>query len=168
MLSIHLRRTIAARQQRRTVSSFIEWAIEHTLENIILREEYDYQGISTTTTLAQEAQTLWDIDEPDRVAKLALRYPELLTHDEQVIWKLVRECDYLWKGHHDEQGKWAYQIEEDSLDFQRLRDHWESLKRVASGEADKSDLPLVPMITPRSPSSKGHSFLDEDDDDLPF
>jgi len=162
---------LAARRQRRTVSSFIEWAIEHSLESIILREEYDYKGSSMTTTLAQEAQTLWDIDEPDRIAKLALRYPELLTHDEQVIWKLVREHSYFWKGHFGDKGKWVYEIEEDGLIFERLRDYWDLFKKVARGEADKSALPSA-VQEPQLPTPRERyddSFpMPDDDDDLPF
>jgi hypothetical protein len=163
---------IAARQQRRTVSSFIEWAIEHTLESITLREEYDYGGTSMRITLAQEAQTLWDIDEPDRIVKLALRYPELLTHDEQVVWKLIRECGYLWKGRVDGGGNWIWEIQEDSLNFERLREYWELFKRIASGEADKRDLPSIVTTKPlvsKMKSDPSDSFRPlDDDDDLPF
>jgi len=31
---------LAARQQRRTLSSFIEWAIDSALKDVVLREEY--------------------------------------------------------------------------------------------------------------------------------
>ena len=32
---------LAARKHRRTVSSFIEWAIESMLDKVVLREEYN-------------------------------------------------------------------------------------------------------------------------------
>src|SRR5215467_4773736 len=73
---------LAARKQRRTVSSFIEWAIEQALSHVELDDE---------KTVAQEAGILWDTDEAYRVSKLGLRYPALLTYDEQVLWKLIRE-----------------------------------------------------------------------------
>src|SRR3984893_10930000 len=76
---------LAARKQRRTLSSFIEWAIEESLKSIHLSED-EY-----STSAASVAAELWDVDEPDRFAKLALRYPDMLTHDEQILWKLVRE-----------------------------------------------------------------------------
>ena len=82
---------LAARKHRRTVSSFIEWAIQGALEKIVLRE-----AKGDDRTVGNQSEILWDVDEPDRLAKLGLYYPELLTHDEQVLWKLVRECEWLW------------------------------------------------------------------------
>ena len=158
---------LAARQHRRTVSSFIEWAIERQLENVILYEEYDYQDGTTKVTLAQEALKLWDTDEPDRIAKLALYYPELLTHDEQVIWKLVRECGYLWRGKFDQQEHWTWQINPESLDFIKLREHWETFKQVAAGEADKNSLPQCEKYKPK-PSKSKDGFPIPRDDDIPF
>src|SRR2546427_6629698 len=83
---------LAARKHRRTVSSFIEWAIESALDRIILRED-----TAGEKTLGGQSETLWDVDEPDRFAKLGQHYPELLTHDEQVLWKLIMECRFLWQ-----------------------------------------------------------------------
>src|SRR5262245_58826321 len=129
---------LAARKQRRTVSSFIEWAIESALDKIVLREAYDqFSGGTLEKSLGDESEALWDTDEPDRLAKLGIHYPELLTHDEQVLWKLIRENGFLWKGRYDKAGKWQWELETDSLIFPRLREHWDEFKQVASGEADK-------------------------------
>jgi hypothetical protein len=134
---------LAARKQRRTVSSFIEWAIESALDRIILRED-----AAGDETLGGQSERLWDVDEPDRFAKLGRSYPELLTHDEQVLWKLIRECEFLW-----------HVMEMDSyLNFEELREHWDALKRVASGEADKS---ILPTMTKRKPAPL-------QDGDIPF
>src|SRR6266446_2011041 len=85
---------LAARKQRRTLSSFIEWAIEENLKQV-------YFNGDIGPTVASEASALWDVDEPDRFVLLALHYPDMLMHEEQVLWKLVRENGYLWRGHHD-------------------------------------------------------------------
>jgi len=79
---------LAARRQRRTVSSFIEWAIEHALPAVRLEE-----GPPEVTDLDLASVILWDPDEADRLAKLALYYPGLLTYEEEVLWKLIQECD---------------------------------------------------------------------------
>lgn len=64
----------------------------------------------------------------------------MLTHEEQVIWKLIRENGYFWYGDwHD--GIFEWQAEEGSFIFQRLREHWDTVKQVASGDKPKSDLP---------------------------
>lgn len=150
---------LAARKQRRTVSSFIEWAIEESLDRVYLDPNH-------ATNVSQEAQNLWDVDEPDRFGKLALRYPDLLTHEEQVLWKVIRENSYVWKGRYDSHGDWAWTVEEGKLNFDRLRAWWEKFKAVAIGEADKSILPTVikePASKP-TPTKKGADF----DDDIPF
>lgn len=134
---------LAARKQRRTLSSFIEWAIEDSLNRVYPREgNGNYQ-----TSLADEAGYLWDVDDSDRFAKLALRYPDMLTHDEQVVWKLIRENGYLWRGNYST-GEWSWQVEERSLVFERLRENWEQFCAVAKGEADRSTLPTWPKNDP--------------------
>jgi predicted HicB family RNase H-like nuclease len=64
---------LAARAQRRSKSSFIEWAIEHALADV---------GIPGTRKNAQEPWSindkqadLWDVDESDRLIALAGRRP---------------------------------------------------------------------------------------------
>ncbi len=130
---------LAARKQRRTVSSFIEWAIEDALNRVLLREDVD--GVPGTS-IASTAHNLWDVDEADRFVKLAFDYPDLLTHDEQVLWKFVRENGYLWRGKfRGAENKWSWEIVEYSLIIQRLREHWSNFVAVAKGEGEKSTLP---------------------------
>lgn len=151
---------LAARKQRRTVSSFIEWAVEESLSHVNLREESgdsrdDYQR---AISIAGMADGLWDIDEADRLAKLALQFPELLNHEEQVLWKLVRENGLVWRGRYDAQDEWTWKVEHGSLIFGRLREHWEKFKAVAEGEADRSTLPTWAKSKPQP----------VDDPDIPF
>lgn len=138
---------LAARKQRRTVSSFIEWAVEDSLERVLLREGW---GGNPGTSIADEAGQLWDVDDADRFAMLALRYPEMLTHEEQLRWKLIRENGYLWRGNYDS-GEWSWKIEERNLLLDRLRENWERFCAVAKGEAEKSTLPTWPITDPDIP-----------------
>jgi len=149
---------LAALKHRRTLSSFIEWAIEHTLRDVRLREN----SHDNATTVADDAEWLWDVDEQDRFAKLALRYPELLTHEEQKRWKVIRECSYLWRGHYGPNGRWRWSIEEEKLNFGRLRENWQQICAVARGELPASELPYVAEKS--SNESSEHTF----DDDIPF
>ena len=123
---------LAARKQRRTLSSFIEWVIEESLKSIIYLE--NAEGSRSIASLSAE---LWDVDEPDRFVKLAIRYPEMLTHDEQVLWKLIKENGYLWVRDRNE----MWQVRESSLIFTRLRQQWPNFRKVALGELPKSSLP---------------------------
>lgn len=133
---------LAARTHRRTLSSYIEWAVMEALKTEPIRPVW-LKGLEVSDhTIGSEAEYLWDVDEADRFAKLALRYPSLLTHDEQTLWKLIRENGFLWKGRYDKSsGEWIWRIEEDSLIYERLREHWVTFSAVAKGEQDKSSLP---------------------------
>jgi hypothetical protein len=128
---------LAARKQRRTLSSFVEWAIEESLKNVHLDD-----GGELNESIARMSAALWDVDEPDRFAKLAIRYPEMLTHDEQVLWKLIRENGYLWRGHYDQQTyQWTWQVRQDTLIFERLRKSWQAFCSVAYENGSTGKLP---------------------------
>lgn len=159
---------LAARRQRRTLSSYIEWAMEDSLKHFSL----DLNG---NGTLADEAEALWDVDEADRFARLALRHPDLLTHEEQVLWKLVRENGLLWRGNFSNvDQQWSWQVHGQSLIFDRLRKHWATFCSVADGSASAADLPKWNVTKPKGtsypPTSKTASKtgFEDMDDDIPF
>lgn len=117
---------LAARKQRRTLSSFIEWAIEESLKAPL---QEPATGMVRPLSLVEEAYFLWDVDEAERFAKLATRYPNLLTHEEQVLWKLVVGNSELWKsGPPPNPGA--------ELNFSALRRNWTLL--VSAAAAGKS------------------------------
>jgi hypothetical protein len=88
---------LAARKQRRTVSSFIERAIERALSAVELSDFFESPS-AAVPSVADKMYELWDLDEAERFVKLAFSYPEMLRHEEQVLWKLIRENGALWKG----------------------------------------------------------------------
>jgi predicted transcriptional regulator len=149
---------LAALKHRRTLSSFIEWAIEDTLHRVKLREGNDDSG----TTVADDAELLWDVDDAERFVKLALRYPELLTHEEQKRWKLIRENGFLWRGRFGSNDEWEWTIKEQSLILSRLREHWDRFCAVARAEEQAS---VLPSWASTKPSGKK---VDAFDDDIPF
>jgi hypothetical protein len=112
---------LAARKQRRTLSSFIEWAIEQSLADVKLTE---------TSTVADEAPSLWDVDECDRFVKLALRDESLLNYREQLLWKRIQEHE----------GASILTGKEREIDWKRLRIIWTELAAVAqlTGAAEGS------------------------------
>lgn len=83
---LHYLAELAARKQRRSLSSFLEWAVKERLKEM--------------WKLAEEADRLWHPNKAERFARLAARYPELLTYQEEVIWKRFSEerCPRLVKG----------------------------------------------------------------------
>lgn len=144
---------LAARAQRRTASSYVESAIQTALEEEPLRPAWLKSLHAGNQTVWSEGDYLWDVDEADRVAKLALRYPQLLTFDEQVLWKLVVECGAVWKGHRDATGLWVWEVSEQTLDFQELRMHWDDFVAVAEGRAKVDTLPEWPRLSAPNASS---------------
>ena len=151
---------LAARKQRRTLSSYIEWAIEQSLENVMLKESR--LGIAT---VANKASSLYDVDELDRLVKLALLYPELLVYEEQVIWKLITKNGLFWHGSYESDHIWRWKISQETLKFTVLRKHWDTLKRIAKEELSEDALPdwEPPPQTPQNTIKE--STLD---DDIPF
>lgn len=127
---------LAARKQRRTLSSFIEWAIEESLRDVVLR----VNDGEPPHTVAGQAKLLWDVDEPDRFVQLAFLYPEMLTHDEQVLWKLVQEQPYMWENLSGTDDKLNWTTDPGNLALDRLRRNWDKFKAVANKEADPSSI----------------------------
>lgn len=161
---------LAARLHRRTLSSYIEWSIEASLGNNVLSG--DHNGAS----IKDESEYLWDVDEADRFAKLALRYPHLLTHEEQVRWKLIRENGYLWRGNYSRHShEWTWTPDEDSLRYSELRKHWSTFCDVANGDKPASALPTWAKTNPASSSASApgakpaaKTGVDDMDDEIPF
>jgi hypothetical protein len=134
---------LAARSQRRTKSSFIEWAVAEALSSVQLpevTERIDFDEFRSVN-LKERASQLWQIDEADRVVALALNAPALLTHEEQIVWKLIRENGCLWKGKHSSTGEWTWVVGEDTIIKERLRSEWDRFLAVARGEEPETALP---------------------------
>jgi hypothetical protein len=129
---------IAARAERRTVSSILEWCFEealasHTAKRPIMVPAYAGMEID----LFETAAVLWDVDEADRFARLALYAPTLLNYDEAVLWKRIWEHEGFW--HRDLQVRRTLTDPAEllaALDLVALRAQWDLLQQVAAGEAD--------------------------------
>jgi len=134
---------LAARKNRRSLSNYIEWAIEQALKRVYLRENPEAPHLNIS--IANKASDLWDVHESDRFVKLAREYPELLTHEEQILWKLIRTNDSFWNKY---DGIDAPPIEK-FFKFELLREHWDKFKAVARGEADMSTLPALSTTDPK-------------------
>lgn len=148
---------LAARRHRRTLSSYIEWAIEESLKRVYPDDDTS----EFKSSIADAASALWDVDEPDRFAKLALRYPDLLDYEEQRLWKLIRECGHLWLGgFRGNEREWQWNVEESTLIFERLREHWETFRSVARGDKPASALPTWQKFKPNPKANM--------DDEIPF
>src|SRR3990167_3511706 len=141
---------LAAAKERRTLSSFIEWAVEKATKEIVLVEDK-----KESKTAYQVAESSWDLDEAEQFVKFAVFFPQFLTYDQQRLWKLVQENDYVWKGGFESNGeeRWWNKRNADISDLipKRLRERWETFKKVAEGKASEDALPKNPEPTLLSP-----------------
>lgn len=155
---------IAARRQRRTISSFIEWALETALDNLYLT---DPKG--NANTIGQMTAHLWDVEPADRFVKLAVHYPDLLNHHEEMVWKLIQENGLLWKGAYDKTTQeWSWAVTLSGLIPERLREYWDLFNKVARGEAPKSELPtwIKKKYVPKLEPEPGWDEPPDPEDDL--
>jgi hypothetical protein len=120
---------LAARKHKWSVSSYLEWAAERSLKEVLLTTS---EG--TLRSIADESEELWHPDKVVRFVKLASRHPDLLTYHQSVLWKLIRENQFVWP--RSRQGQMAA---EPDINF--LRSCWDRFVAVAEGKADRSILP---------------------------
>jgi len=125
---------LAARKQRRTISSFIEWAVEKAVRDVEVLNNADIKG-----TVWQAMMLVWDVEEADRLVKLALNFPELLTFDEERLWKIICEHAYFWHRNWNNGGDWM--LIEDDIKINNVREQWGTLNKIISNEANISDIP---------------------------
>lgn len=168
---------LASRKQRRTLSSFIEWAVEESLRTVILYHGTGYNG-DDSLSVEDEVWRLWDVDESERFVRLAILYPELLNHQEQEIWKLIQDSELLSPAClRDNFGRsvWNWKVLVEIV-FPTLRKHW-PLLMAAYSDGSKSAREWVDKITLDISNGKIYSSAavknvseaeTNFDDDIPF
>ena len=169
---------LAARKQRRTLSSYIEWAVENSLRDVRLYEGTGYNG-DDPITVGDEAAALWDVDESERFIKLAIAYPTLLTHEEQERWKMLSDSDLLGPAKRRNPNgaiQWDRAKLEDIV-FPRVRRFWAELLEAhgagieAQGDWISETLKEVQsghIYSGYPAKKKAASGFDELDDSIPF
>ena len=89
---------IAARFQRRTVSSLLEVGVAHYLTTLDVTEPGYNVGDKRPAKLMELVESLWDPDESDRFVTLAEKQRWLLNNEEDHRWKAIQEHLHA-KGH---------------------------------------------------------------------
>lgn len=138
---------IAARIQHQTLSSFIDSAVSMAVNEVrfaSIWRNLDEEG----TTIADMAPALWDVDPAERFVRLAILNPYLLTHDEQMLWKIIGDSGVVKPAlfYQEEDGTFLARKKPDwywleHVGFPRLRDHWETLVKISAGELSRANLP---------------------------
>lgn len=124
---------IAARKQRRSLANFVEWAIEQALNNVhLIGPDFNGNG----ETVADATAKLWALDEPDRLIQLATNYPDLLSYDEQLIWRIICEHSTFNK----ETKTISRFKEKNNIDIGLVRDCWKEIQAYATEAGTKEEL----------------------------
>jgi hypothetical protein len=124
---------IASRKQRRSIANFIECAMEQALSNVRLVEP---ELGNKSETVAEAAWKLWALDDAGRLLKLATHFPDLLSYDEQVIWKMI--CDYSV---HDYETNKQIRFKESQIANEDLvRSCWQEIQAYIANTGTKDEL----------------------------
>ncbi len=136
---------LASRQQRRTLSSYIEW---------VVLESFSKVELAPKTTLASKAEELWDVDPLARLVRLGYDYAHLLEYDEQVLWKIIRNEEDLWQ-HEDQVDPQNFHLPaRGQISMAKLHERWPDLLKTASTENSTDVLPRFSDNNKARPNQK--------------
>jgi predicted transcriptional regulator len=82
---------LVARNQRRSVTGVVEWAIES-----YLNEQQIDRLNQHSQTFADVTRQAWSDNEVERLANLGTQFPELMTYEESRMWRVISQTTILW------------------------------------------------------------------------
>jgi predicted transcriptional regulator len=136
---------IAARLQRRTLSSYVEWAVEQSLKDVVLsthwREAEWEDDTNQLPSQNKRAQSLAELgtslcsgDEVDRFMNIAVVYPNVLDEEQKRLYQLIQsDASFRTKS----KPVVIEGIKYDSYKFDRnaIRARWSELKEEAKKDS---------------------------------
>lgn len=144
---------IAARIQRRSVTNYIEWALEESLRSVHMDDNIS-GSYGNTATLDYLKDFLWSINESERFMILALNYPELLTFEEQKLWQVISKHPYLYLDKCP--GPWM----SENINYDALDKDWEVLLH-ASYDNEEALKALKEAQAPLIPTANNYLYKNE-------
>lgn len=167
---LHYLAGLAARKHRRTLSSFIEWAVKNSFEDVEMYHGNGYNG-DESVFLKDMENRLWDVDAAERFARLAILYPDLLAHEEQERWKMLTDSQLLAPAvrRQHEVRIWDWPTLED-LVFPVLRQYWDGLLAAHAAGPDMARKWVSDIQAKVSAGKiyKNGKPVVEEDDEIPF
>lgn len=129
---------IAARKNLRTISNVIGVAVDAMLEN----EVFDPFG--QKVKLAKLLSDIWSPDPAECFVRTAWMLPNLLTYEEEILWKLIRASDDFWlMGGMKDGGVLTEPLTASRFNFEALGEQWDGLKAQAEQLAEKDQKEFV-------------------------
>ena len=128
---------LAARSERRTVSSYIENVLEKTskVPSILHPVRHDHE-----ISLDEAMDFIWDPLECDRTIRLASMCPNLINFDEQLIWKLLITTPEFWNSPDKIADGVVSEFYIADLKWPLVRELWSVIKQVAFEEENRNTL----------------------------
>ena len=125
---------LAARRQRRTVSGYIEWAVERSLSEVA-----ETARAGQRVSIRDILDVVWSPLPHFRFLHLAEMFPQLMSIEEEIIWNTIQRSDVFWfEDDLGPDGGKMRQLEPDMVD-----EFWDQLQEVADGERDIGDIDTV-------------------------
>ena len=127
---------IAARSQRRSLSAFVEWAVELALNEVNVKTA---EGVYIPAY--DLGDFVWDIDEADRFVKLAIHAPELLSYEEQKVWKLIKQYPFSFlENPYKHPPSHPFKFDDDTnMDYVAIRENWDIIQSACFYDEDSDD-----------------------------
>lgn len=150
---------LASRVERRTISSFIEGAVEEIVKQKQMYLDKDGRPV----TFEDAGYQLWHHNEPDRVCALASKFPKLLTRQEQSLWKLIQEVKILRKENNHKE-EWALYYQGLPI-IRAIREAWPFLVQHLNDELSYDELEelITQNVKPLSYWKDADRIGDEDE-----
>lgn len=108
---------LLARDQKRTITGVIEWAIERAAA----QERFDNDS---NTFYDEVIDDLWSTDESIRLITLALSKPSLLDYDQTRIWETIQASPDFWRISNPGS---APKLHKEWIDAPMIQAYWEPL-----------------------------------------
>jgi hypothetical protein len=124
---------LLARKQHRTLTTVVEWALTKALED-------EREGLIKHTQGGEDINILhqvWDPEESDRFVNLAMCCPELLSYEEELVWKVITSHIVDVGEFGCEEGvKYFFEYEGYNVPrYSVIRENWEKIHQAAAGES---------------------------------
>ena len=159
---------LLARDQKRTITGVIEWAIERAAEQQRFdQSDTDYDA----PTFRDMIDILWSTDESMRLVALAFNKPSLLDYDEMRIWETIKASPDLWRIHNP---AIMNTLELIHLNVEMVQAYWESIIEHVSRHKHASSIrpfKLTDQGVSESDVKKMKTIspdLQDFDDEIPF
>ena len=132
---------LLARKQRRNLSSVVEWALQKAINE---PEDGLIETNLNTGIKYNLLYELWDVEESDRLLKMAMWKHELRTFEEERLSKLIRESEIFMHLANKAQAEYPSSDTVQNKLIESLREYYSTFKKIDAGELDKSHLPKPP------------------------